>query len=121
VPLRDSCVFLHSEEDRIDLKSPSAADYGAWCERFYLAAVESLPIDLALLARPEHRRDLVDLLARAFEVCRPDERVLRHWTKLAALAPAILMSRRIGEFSELAYLMREATQNVSTRAIPWEA
>ena len=41
VPLRDACVFLRDEEDRVMLKPPPAS-YRAWCETFFQQCAQHL-------------------------------------------------------------------------------
>lgn len=119
VPLRDACVFLHDEVDRVMLKPPPPASYRAWCETFFRQCVQHLG-PLPVLGDPIERTRIVALLGDAFAQIPPSSRVLRVWIKLAALVPAILMCDKVIAAEELAAELKAACDQASGLVLPWE-
>lgn len=119
VPLREACVFLHEEEDRVMLKPPAPAAYRNWCEAFLEQCARHLG-PMPVLSEPSERARIVEVLGEAFSRLAPVERVLRVWIKLAALAPAILLCRRIADTESLAAELKSACDTATGFHFPWD-
>lgn len=117
--LREACVFLHGEEDRIMLKAPQPAAYRGWCSEFFEQCARSLG-PMPVLGDPAERKRVVTVLGDAFAELAPADRVLRVWIKLAALAPAILMCGRVVTTDELEAQLRAACDAATGLHFPWD-
>jgi len=119
LPLRDACVFLHEESDRVVLKPPAPAAYRAWCDGFFTQCARHLA-PMPVLGVASDRTRIVDVLVDAFATLKPEDRVLRVWVKLAALAPAILMCGRSMTVDALEAELRKACDDATGVHFPWD-
>lgn len=119
VPLRDACVFLHKEEDRIMLKPPAPAAYRGWCDTFFEQCARHLG-PMPVLSDAGERAQIVDVLGKAFAELSPADRVLRVWIKLAALAPAILLCGRVSTVDALRDELQAACNEATGLHFPWD-
>lgn len=119
ISLREACVFLHAEEDRVMLKPPAPADYRVWCDGFFEQCARHLG-PMPVLSDPKQRAMVVEVLRDAFAELAPTERVLRVWIKLAALVPAILMCARIVDVEELMAELKAACDASTGLHFPWD-
>ncbi len=119
IPLREACVFLHAEEDRVMLKPPAPAAYRGWCDGFLEQCARHLG-PMPVLGDPKQRARVVEVLGDAFAEMAPADRVLRVWIKLAALVPAILLCGRIGEVEDLAAELKTACDAATGLHFPWD-
>lgn len=118
----ESCVFAHTAEDIITLGTPTPAKYRVWCEQFWERSGQHLGPRAALLQSAEVREALAERVMKAFKASPPSERVMRRWTKLAALAPATLLAGHAPNASTLADVMTEGAAWMSiVPSMPWEA
>ncbi|TIL33931.1 MAG: hypothetical protein E5Y85_12125 [Mesorhizobium sp.] len=119
LPLRDACVFLHDDNDRIMLKPPQPAAYRGWCDEFFQQCARHLG-PLPVLGEPDERARIVAVLGDAFSELAPAERVLRIWIKLATLAPAILMCGRMVTVDALVAELKAACDAATGLHFPWD-
>ncbi|MBW2118204.1 MAG: DUF2791 family P-loop domain-containing protein [Deltaproteobacteria bacterium] len=119
--LRDACVFLHDDGDRITLHPPSSEEYKNWCLKFLTAFYNYYPDATALLAPSRNRERLSTLLCQEFEAIPEEERLLRIWIKLASLVPSILLSRNAASIEELESLVRKSVRESTGYVLPWES
>lgn len=119
LPLRDACVFLHNEEDRIMLQPPQPAAYRTWCETFFQSCTRHLG-PLPVLNDPVQRGRVATVLGDAFAELAPADRVLRVWIKLAALAAAIVMCGRATKVDDLVVELRRASAAATGFDLPWD-
>ena len=117
--LREACVFLHTETDRVMLKAPQPAAYRDWCDDFFQHCARHLG-PMPLLGDATDRARIVKVLGDAFAELSPVERILRVWIKLAALAPAILMCGRVETAERLEEELRTACESVTGLRFPWD-
>lgn len=119
MPLREACVFLHNESDRVRLHPPSVDQYRKWCELFLAASYRHLGHRVHCLADIDDRRRIAEVLSSAFEEVEPTERVLRLWVKLANLAPSVLLSHKASTVDELAELLSKSARKANGYNLPW--
>jgi hypothetical protein len=120
IPLREACVFLHDESDRVRLSPPSVEQYKSWCESFLAASYRHLGHRVQCLADIDSRRLIADVLSSAFDEVDPTERVLRLWIKLANLAPSVLLSHKASSVDELAEVLSKSASKASGYNLPWD-
>ena len=114
-------VLIHDEGDVVHLSPPDGPDYEAWCDRFLEQAAQRLGPRVEMLSDPGLRARLAASLRHHFENAPDTERVLRNWTKMAGLAPALLMSRAEPYASdELVDAVSEAAREVAGEMMPWD-
>ena len=118
--LRDACVFLHREDDRVILSPPTPEDYQLWCEEFFTACYRQLGARMEFLTTEGSRRTIAATLRYEFEKLDANERVLRVWIKLASLVPSILMCRAANTQEELIELITSSARKASGYDLPWE-
>lgn len=119
--LRDACVFLHEENDRIILHPPSPEEYKTWCQKFWKTFHNYYPDATALLASNRNREHLSTILLEEFESIPEGERLLRIWIKLASLVPSILLSRNAASIEELETFIRKSARESTGYVLPWES
>lgn len=120
LPLREACVFLHEEEDRVRLTAPDAAAYRTWCENYFALCHLHLGGRMLPIASAEDRARLAAELAEAFDRQDEGDRVMRLWIKLASLAPAALLAGHHTDVHELAAQISEAVRRVTGDELPWD-
>jgi hypothetical protein len=120
MPLRDACVFLHKEEDRVILRPPSPKEYEAWCARYLDKFHSYRPESTALLSTEQDRLSLAELLRDEFKSIPETDRLIRTWVKLASLVPSMLLAKKVGSFEELGAVMKRSAQEATRSVLPWE-
>jgi hypothetical protein len=118
--IRDECVFLHNESDRIQLTPPSAIDYARWCEIYFEMAHQQYPSQTRALSEPTDRRTLSELLRNAYEKTDRENRVLRNWIKLASLAPCMALAGNADNAGEIAACLEHIAPSCGNDPLPWE-
>ncbi len=118
--LRDECVFLHDESDRVRLTPPTPMDYARWCEVYFEMAHRHYPLQTGLLSVPRERKALAELLRNEYEKAEGELRVLRNWIKLASLAPCIALAGTAESTEEVATCLKNAAAGCRHEALPWE-
>jgi len=114
-------VLIHDESDVVRLAPPDAAAYENWVLEFLGRCAEHLGPRVQILTDLEVRTRIVGTLRHNFEQTPIDERILRNWTKLAGLVPAVLMNqeREIGA-DELVETVNSAARQVAGETLPWD-
>ena len=118
--LRDACVFLHSEDDRITLKPPSRDQYEHWCFNLLSNFHEHYPEKTRLLSSKDDRERISKVLADEFETGRDFDLVIRVWIKLACLVPSVVLSRGADSVDDIISIIREASSELTGGSLPWE-
>lgn len=118
--LRDSCVFLHSADDRITLSPPSRDQYEHWCLNLLSNFHEHYPEKTRLLSSKEDRERISKVLANEFEMSRDSELVIRSWVKLACLVPSVILSRGTDSVAEIISIIQDASAELTGGTLPWE-
>jgi hypothetical protein len=121
VPLREACVFLHSEADRIRLEPPASEAYERWCRDLLEASARHLDASASMLGDPVARGAIAHVLGEEFSLVPKSERVLRNWIKLANLAPSILLAQGERTVDDLCKLVRGAARKAMGTESHWEA
>ena len=119
VPLRDACLFLRSEGDRVLLANPSRDDYATWCYRFLKKFCSFYPLEMRLIESEQAISQVVSCLAMSYPTS-PDGITLRNLTKLAGLVPSILLSHPDISLEELLGHLRTTSSDYLGSALPWE-
>lgn len=117
--LREACVFLHDEADKIILKAPPPAAYREWCDEFFQHCARYLG-SMPVLDDVSERARIVKVLGDAFGQLPPNERILRVWIKMAALAPAILMCGRATTAERLEAQLKSVCETLTGSRFPWD-
>ncbi len=117
--LRDACLFLRTEEDRIMLANPSKADYAQWCDLFLKKFCSFYPFETKLISDDSLRAEIVDCLAQNYQASQ-DGFPLRNMIKLASLVPSMLLSHPEMTFDELITHLKSAMAEYLGNALPWE-
>lgn len=118
-PLREACVFLHEDADRVMLSPPTPEAYRSWCEGFLEQCARHLG-PIAVIGDPAQRTRLAEVLVDGFASVTPSDRVLRVWIKLAALVPAILLSGRLVETDDVVAAIKDACCAATGVPLPWD-
>ena len=119
--LREACVFLHDQNDRVFLFEPSAEEYKQWLISLFTEFYTHYPEKSELLAKKENRQNIATALADEFEATRPNECVVRTWVKLGCLAPSIMLSGNASSVEELiTHLKTAAAELTGSELLPWE-
>lgn len=118
--LRDACVFLHSENDRIILIPPSGDEYENWCANLIANFHEHYPEKTRLISSTEDRKRIVRTLGDQFEMGRDNDLVIRNWVKLACLVPSIIFSHGADSVDEIISIIQEAASELTGGFLPWE-
>lgn len=119
VPLREACIFLHTEADRVRLRPPVPDAYEDWCRDLLAASARYLETTAPVFGDPGTRSAIARVLAEEFAAVQESERVLRNWVKLGNLAPSILLAQGERTVDELCDLVRAAARQAVGRALPW--
>lgn len=117
--LREACLFLRTEGDRIMLTNPSREDYALWCDLFLKKFCNFYPLEAALISSDAHRAMVVECLAESYP-SSPDGITLRNLIKLASLAPCILLSHPETTLEELIRQLQTTAADYLGNALPWE-
>jgi hypothetical protein len=114
-------VLIHSPDEVVHLVPPSASDYEAWAVRFLTEASSHLGPKVDLLSDPELRAQIAGVLRERFEQIPDSEKLLRNWTKMAGLPPAVLLSQsaKVGH-NELIAIVDDAAKQISGEVLPWD-
>ena len=120
LPLREACVFLHNEDDRIYLPSPSPDDYEDLCLKLFRQFNHYYPETTQLIATEKLRRKISTVLRKEYELFSGSESPIRVWVKLACLVPSILLAGNATNIDDLARKVQNAAKEVTTYALPWE-
>jgi hypothetical protein len=119
--LRDACVFLHDQDDRVVLSKPSAEEYREWLLNLFTEFYTHYPEKSELLEKKSDRQDIAEALAEEFEATSPNECVLRTWVKLGCLAPSIILSGNANSVEEIInHLKTAAAELTGSELLPWE-
>ena len=114
-------VLIHSPEDVVHLKPPSADEYEAWTAAFLAESGSRLGPKVAVLAENALRARIVSALREHFEQTPDSEKLLRNWTKMAGLPAAVLLSQPTAiEGDELVTIVEEAACRVAGEELPWD-
>lgn len=114
-------VLIHSPDEVVHLVPPSASDYEAWAVRFLTEASSHLGPKVDLLSDPKLRAQIAGVLRERFEQIPDSEKLLRNWTKMAGLPPAVLLSQsaKVGH-NELIAIVDDAAKQISGEVLPWD-
>ncbi len=114
-------VLIHSPDEVVHLAPPSAADYEAWAIRFLTEASSHLGPKVDLLSDPDLCAQIAAVLRERFEQIPDTEKLLRNWTKMAGLPPAVLLSQSaaVGH-NELLAIIDDAAKQISGEVMPWD-
>ncbi len=118
--LREACVFLHREDDRVMLSPPTPKEYCAWCESFFARCYRHLGRGMHLLSDERNRQAISVALATALDEQPTNERLMRIWIKLASLVPSILMCGAADTHDNLVKLVTSAARRASGYEFPWD-
>jgi len=117
--LRDACLFLRTEEDRIMLANPNRADYAQWCDLFLKKYCSFYPLETKLIGTDGLRAKVVDCLALIYPTLQ-DGVVLRKMIKLASLVPCMILSHPEMTFEELISHLKSIAGDFLGYSLPWE-
>jgi len=117
--LRDACLFLRTEADRIMLANPSRADYAQWCDLFLKKFCSFYPLETKLICTDGLRSEVVDCLAQNYPASQ-DSIALRNMIKLVSLVPCMLLSHPEITFEELINQLKSTAAEYLGNALPWE-
>jgi len=120
MPLRESCAFLHGEEDRNYLNQPSSGDYEELCIKLFKLFNHHYPESTELISTDEMRSQIAAILKSQFKQFSQDENPIRIWVKLASLVPSILLSERAGNIEELTNQVQKTALEATSYVLPWE-
>jgi hypothetical protein len=118
--IRDECVFLHEESDRVRLTPPTPSDYMQWCEIYFEMAHRHYSFQTRALSEPDDRKALAELLRNEYEKAGEESRVLRNWIKLASLAPCIALAGNANNAEKIATNLEYAAAGCRNETLPWE-
>jgi len=114
-------VLIHSPDEVVHLAPPSAADYEAWAIRFLTEASSHLGPKVDLLSDPDLCAQIAAVLRERFEQIPDTEKLLRNWTKMAGLPPAVLLSQSVAvRHNELLAIIDDAAKQISGEVMPWD-
>lgn len=117
--LREACLFLRSEEDRVMLSNPDREDYLNWSDHFLKTFNRFYPLETQLISTDEARVRVIQCLGESYPAS-PDTLILRNFIKLATLVPCILMSHPEITLDDLIYRLRSTSSEYLGNALPWE-
>ena len=114
-------VLIHDDNDIVRLSPPDAEAYETWTLEFLVRCADRLGSKMQLLTDHKICTRIARRLRHNFEQTPVDELILRNWTKLAGLAPAILLSheREFGA-DELIELVDNAARQIGGEMLPWD-
>ena len=118
--LREACVFLRTEEDRVMLSNPSCDDYAQWAQLLLEKFTRFYPLQMQLLTSSKARVSIVECLAQIYPET-PDGITLRNLTKLACLVPCIILAQPEITLDNLLIHLRTAAANYLGNELPWES
>ena len=117
--LRDACLFLRTEEDRIMLAKPSKEDYAQWSDLFLKKFYGFYPFETKLISNDGLRAKIVDCLAQNYQASQ-DGVALRNMIKLVSLVPCMILSHPEMTFEELISHLKSTAEGYLGDTLPWE-
>jgi hypothetical protein len=118
--LKDACVFLHDQEDRVTLDSPSREEYEEWCSKLLTNFHEHYPEKTELLSAPENRQQIAETLGNLFEDNEDSDLVIRLWVKLACLVPSVILAQAADTVDDIIEIIQDAVNELTGGSMPWE-
>ena len=118
--LRDACVFLHSESDRILLQPPDRRDYENWCFNLFSGFHEHYPDKTEVISAEPSRKKIARALGDEFERNKGSALAIRAWVKLACLVPSVILVRDSVSVEELVSVIGKAVSELAGMNMPWE-
>ncbi len=118
--LRDACVFLHSEEDRVSLRLPNGNEYLNWSLDLLNKFHEFYPEKTEVISAPDARSAIAVALGDAYKRNMDADLAIRNWVKLTCLAPCVILNRRAGSVEEVVSILLKAASELAGEALPWE-
>ena len=114
-------VLIHSAEDVVHLKPPSADEYEAWVSVFVAETANQLGPKARILSDRSLRGRIASALRNQFEQTADSEKLLRNWTKMAGLPAAVLLSQPATmDGDELVAIIEDAAREVAGEILPWD-
>ena len=114
-------VLIHSPEDVVHLKPPSADDYEAWTSAFVVETANRLGPKVGVLSDRSLQARIASALRNQFERTPDSEKLLRNWTKMAGLPAAVLLSQPTAmDGDELVAIVEDAAREVAGEILPWD-
>ncbi len=118
--LRDACVYLHSEADKIILEPPTRDEYEKWCLNLLTGFHEHYPKKTEIISSNEARVTIAGILGDEFEMNRDNVMVIRTWVKLACLVPSAILAHRVQSVGDIVSIIQKAVVEFSGGFLPWE-
>jgi hypothetical protein len=118
--LRDACVFLHDEDDRIFIKPPTVKKYEEWCTELLKKFHKHYPTETELLSKTNNCKKVAAVLGNFMKEMDKNMIVLRIWIKLAGLIPCIILSKNASTIDELSTIISSVASEVTGSKLPWE-
>ena len=114
-------VLIHSPDDIVHLKPPSADDYEKWVSAFLVETANRLGPKVGVLADRDLQIRIASVLHNQFEQTPDSEKLLRNWTKMAGLPAAVLLSQpTVSDGDELIEIIEAAAREVAGEILPWD-
>lgn len=113
VNLRDLCVFIHDESDRIILRRPKEDEFEKWCLQYLEVLHNHYPERTALLADERNRAKIAAVIRKHYHESAGSTVSLRSWTKLAGLAGCIQLVRQPNSLEALIKPLHSAARSLS--------
>ncbi len=118
--LRDACVFLHNEKDRIFLKYPTVEDFRNWCIKFLDKMCHNYPKPMSLIASINAKEAIASRLCESLNYAMRDGIAIRYITKLTSFIPCVLFSNRLSSLDELLTIISKTSSDYLGNGLPWE-
>jgi hypothetical protein len=118
--LREACLFLRTEQDRIMLSNPCREDYATWCDNFLQKFCGFYPSETRLICSDYARGQVVACLAELYPYS-PDGVTIRNLLKLASLVPCVLLSHPDTSLGELLDHLKTTSADYLGNALPWDS
>lgn len=118
--IREACVFLHKESDRVRLTPPKPMQYEHWCAHFLAQFHTHYPEVTEIIAEHDDRLRIARVLSTAFRNQPEADRTLRLWIKLASLVPSILLAGRVHSRAELEQVIDKVARDATGAVLPWD-
>lgn len=118
--LREACLFLRTESDRVMLTNPTREDYAHWCDVFIKKFCGFYPVETKLIESDKARKQIVECLSESYPTSL-DGITLRNLIKLASLVPCVLLSQPDTTLEELKGYLRSTSADYLGNALPWES
>jgi hypothetical protein len=111
--LRDLCVFIHDESDRIVLRRPKDDEFEKWCLRYLEAFHSHYPEWTSLLGEDSNRARIAAAIRKEYLAAAGTTVSVRNWIKLAGLAGCIQLVQQPDSLQGIIEPLRFAAQSVS--------